>query len=372
MSGVKLKYIDDFRSHKAAKALGRKIDEAAGRVGRRLTFMEVCGTHTMAIFRHGLAAMLPDSLRLVSGPGCPVCVTPVSFIDHAVALSRLRRVTIATFGDLVRVPGSTSSLELEKSRGGDIRVVYSPLDVLDMAQAERSNTFVFLGVGFETTAPLIASCVLEAERRGVGNFKVLAAPKRIPPAMRALVTGGLPALDGFLCPAHVSAIIGMRAYDFLASELGTPCVITGFEPLDILMGLDMLVAQRASGRSEVENQYSRVVKPDGNPTARAVLYSVFEDADAQWRGLGLIRGSGLEIKDELYHRDAARAIPVEVEEPSEDRDCRCGDVLRGLIAPPECGLFARRCTPQTPVGACMVSSEGACAAHFKYGRGGGS
>jgi hydrogenase expression/formation protein HypD len=331
--------------------------------------MEVCGTHTMAVFRHGLTAMLPDSLRLLSGPGCPVCVTPISYIDRAVALSRTPGVTIVTFGDLMRVPGSSSSLDKEKSCGGDIRVVYSPLDALAIASAEPSRTIVFLAVGFETTAPLIASCVLDAERKGLENFKILAAHKTVPPAMRALITGEDLSLDGFLCPAHVSVVIGKNAYDSLARDLGTPCVIAGFEPLDILMGLELLVNQRVSGRSEVENQYSRAVRADGNPAARRVLYDVFEEEDTEWRGLGVIPGSGLGVKEEFCHRDAARTMSVEIEEPAESTDCRCGDVLRGKVTPPECGLFAGRCTPHTPVGACMVSSEGACAAHYKYGRG---
>jgi hydrogenase expression/formation protein HypD len=365
---VKLKYIDDFRSPDAAAALAARIRGAAEKVGRPLTFMEICGTHTMAVFRNGLNSMLPDSVRLLSGPGCPVCVTPVSYIDHAVALSRLPGTTIVSFGDLVRVPGSSSSLERERSRGGDVRVVYSPLDALEAAADDDSRTFVFLAVGFETTAPLTAACILDCERRGIENFKVLTAHKRVPPAMRALVAGGELSLDGFLCPAHVSAIIGTEAYEFLATELRKPCAVAGFEPIDILMGLSLLVEQRASGRTEVENQYARVVRTGGNPVAKRVLYSVFEEEDSDWRGLGSIPRSGLGLKEEFRHRDAGRTIEVEVEEPVEDEECRCGDVLRGTTAPEECALFAKRCTPRTPVGACMVSGEGTCAAHFKYAR----
>lgn len=364
-----LKYVDEFRSRKASRALASRIAAGSERVGRQLKFMEVCGTHTMAVFRHGLLATLPDCVKLLSGPGCPVCVTPISYVDHAIALSRLRDVTIATFGDMMRVPGSVSSLEKERPLGADIRVAYSPLDALEAAKAEPSRMFVFLAVGFETTAPLIASCVMKAEEQGIDNFRLLTAHKTVPPAMRALAESRELALDGFLCPAHVSAVIGTKAYESLVSEFGIPCVVAGFEPLDILMGLELLVGQLASGRSEVENQYTRVVKPEGNPYAREALYTVFEPADANWRGLGLIPGSGLAIRDGFSHRDAARTISVEVEEPVEPEGCRCGDVLRGVLEPPGCPLFAERCTPRTPVGACMVSSEGTCAAHYKYRRG---
>ncbi len=365
---MSIKFLDEFRRPAASRALAAKLAEAAAAAVRPLTFMEVCGTHTTAVFRHGLGSLLPASVRLISGPGCPVCVTPVQFIDRAVALARRRDVVVATFGDLLRVPGSTSTLEKERSAGADVRVLYSPVEALEEAAASPSKTVVFLGVGFETTAPSIASCVLKAESNGIGNYMVLPAMKTMPRAMRAIVSGRGPALDGFLCPAHVSAIIGLGAYEFLAADYGLPCVVAGFEPLDILMGLELLAAQAGSGAPAVLNQYTRVVRPEGNRTALDIMYKVFEPRDSTWRGLGAIPLSGLGLRGEYVHRDAS-SIDCDVEEPVEPPGCICGDVLRGTAAPSECSLFGKGCTPESPAGACMVSSEGTCAAHYKYGAG---
>lgn len=361
-----LRFIDEFRSHKASKALASRIAAAAEEAGRPLTFMEVCGTHTMAVFRHGLRSLLPASIRLISGPGCPVCVTPVQYVDRAAGLARRPDVTVTTFGDLMRVPGSTSSLELERSAGGDIRVVYSPAEALELASALPSKVVVFLAVGFETTSPSIAACVLQAERQGLGNFYILASMKTMPEAMRAIASGGGPHLDGFLCPAHVSAVIGEKPYKFLAEKYGIPCVIGGFEPLDIMLGLDLLARMAAGGRAEVRNQYTRVVRPEGNRRALDIMRSVFEPGDAAWRGLGEIPSSGLSLRAEYSHRDAA-VLKCDVETPVEPKGCVCGEVLRGITTPTDCPLFGTSCTPESPVGACMVSSEGTCAAHYKYG-----
>ncbi len=334
--------------------------------GLRATFMEVCGTHTMAIARYGIRQLLPEGIRLVSGPGCPVCVTPNGYLDRAIALARLPEITVATFGDMLRVPGSESSLEREKAQGHDVRVVYSPRDAVAIALNEPDRQVVFLGVGFETTAPTVAAAILEAQRTGVRNFCVLCAHKTMPQAMRALVANGRVGLDGFICPGHVSAIIGAEPYRFLAAEFGKACVITGFEPVDILQGLLMLVRQVRSGKPAVEIQYSRVVRPEGNPKAQAILAEVFEPCDAEWRGLGWIPGSGLRIRDEYVDFDAARRFPLEIPPPKEPQGCRCGEVLQGLVEPDECPLFGGGCTPERPVGACMVSSEGRCAAYYRY------
>jgi hydrogenase expression/formation protein HypD len=368
---VKMKFLDEFRSPAAARALAARLADAAQAAGRPLTFMEVCGTHTMAVFRHGLRSLLPPSIKLISGPGCPVCVTPVQFIDRAIALSRRSDVVVATFGDLLRVPGSTSTLERERSAGADVRVVYSPLEALEAAAASPSETVVFLGVGFETTAPSVASCVLKAEAEGIANYKILHAMKTMPRAMRAIVGGGGPALDGFLCPAHVSAIIGLGAYEFLAGEYGLPCVVAGFEPLDILMGLELIASQAASLAPAVLNQYTRVVRPEGNRMALDIMYKVLEPRDSIWRGLGAIELSGLGLREEYVHRDAS-SMDCDVEDPVEPPGCICGDVLRGAAEPGECPLFGTRCVPESPVGACMVSGEGTCAAHYKYGAGAAS
>lgn len=336
-----------------------------------MRLMEVCGTHTVAIFRSGIRSMLPPGVELISGPGCPVCVTPAGEIDQAIALAKREEVILATFGDLMRVPGSKSSLQEERAAGSAIRVILSPLDAVQIAEENPDNTVCFFGVGFETTSPAIAAAVMEAGRRGLANFHLLSSQRLIPPAMRALLSGGGVKIDGFILPGHVSVIIGKAPYCFIAEEFGLPGVITGFEPLDILEGVYLLLRQRKEGRTEIEIQYSRVVQAEGNERARAIMEEVFAPCDSRWRGLGMIPGSGLVLREEFAAMDGAQVFDLPYEEVEDPPGCRCGEVLQGLIRPPECSLFGTRCTPEDPVGPCMVSTEGSCAAYYTYGRGAG-
>jgi len=356
-----------FRDPEIARGLLAGIDRSVANYQGEMTLMEVCGTHTMAIYQHGIRALLPQQIRLISGPGCPVCVTPVGYVDHAIALARRPETIIATFGDMVRVPGSSSSLQREQALGADVRIVYSPLDAVTLAQKNPNAEVVFLGVGFETTTPTIAGAILQAEKLGLTNFSALPAHKTMPAPMAALTADPDLQVDGYLCPAHVSAIIGANAYRPLVEQCQVPCVVTGFEPLDMLRGIAMLATQVVEGRAEVENEYSRVVKEDGNPKARAILNRVFEPCDAVWRGIGVIPESGLQIRAAYAAFDAGQKLAVEIEEPVEHQGCLCGEILKGKVRPGDCALFRKVCTPEDPVGACMVSSEGTCAAEYKYG-----
>lgn len=362
-----MKIDDPWFDPVVVRGLTRRLDEVASRVERRLVFMEVCGTHTHAIARAGLRRLLPPNVRLISGPGCPVCVTPIDYMDHAVALARRPDVTVCTFGDLLRVPSSRSSLERESATGRDVRVVYSPRDALKLARALPDRHVVFLAVGFETTLPAIAATLEEAERTGVGNFLVHLGAKLIEPPLRALVADGDVHVDGFLLPGHVSVILGADFYRFLEHELFVPGVIVGFAPVDVLAGVVRLVEQAQRATTRVENLYERVVRPEGNRVARGLLERWFEPIDTRWRGLGEIPLSGLALRPEFAHRDAAR-LPIELDVLREPRGCRCGDVLKGAIEPHQCPLFDRTCTPENPVGACMVSSEGTCAAWYHHER----
>ncbi len=356
-----------FRDPQVAAKLIEKISNRVADREPPITLMEVCGTHTMAIHHHGLRGILPAGIKLVSGPGCPVCVTPIGYVDHALALSRLPDTIITTFGDMMRVPGSTTSLLEEKARGADVRIVYSPLDAVALARSNPDRQVIFLGVGFETTTPTIAGSIIQAQQTEVTNFSVLCAHKTMPGPMQALTIDPGLKIDGYLCPAHVSAVIGAKAYESLARDNHIPCVVTGFEPLDILQGIEMLTRQIMAGIAKVENQYSRYVKETGNSRAQQLLHSVFEPCDAIWRGLGSMPGSGLKIRAEFANYDAAHRFEVTLEPAVEPAGCCCGDILKGKLTPRQCPLFGSRCTPEKPVGACMVSSEGTCAAEYKYG-----
>ncbi|MEZ4598270.1 MAG: hydrogenase formation protein HypD [Syntrophotaleaceae bacterium] len=363
-----MSFSEEFRRRELVQGLAGRIRDWCASLGGPLTFMEVCGTHTMAIYQHGLRSLLPSGIRLISGPGCPVCVTPIGFVDQAVAYARQPQLIVASFGDMLRVPGSSSSLIQERARGADVRIVQSSMDAVALAQRYPDKQVVFLGVGFETTAPTVAASILSADRQGLKNYFVLAAHKTIPMAMQVLSADPELAIDGYLCPAHVSTVIGGDAYLFLAEEHGLPCVVTGFEPADIMQGVAMLVQQRVEGRRAVEIQYRRFVTPEGNPKARELLDEVFIPVDSNWRGIGAIPLSGLAIAEKYASFDAERALPVEVEEPREAAGCLCGEVLKGKVMPADCPLFGKACTPEEPVGACMVSSEGSCAAAYKYGQ----
>jgi hydrogenase expression/formation protein HypD len=363
-----MNYSDPFRDKEIVAGLAQRIKALTQGVAKPLTFMEVCGTHTMSIYQFGLRSLLPPQVRLISGPGCPVCVTPNGYLDRAIALCRLPDVVITTFGDMLRVPGSSSSLMEERAKGADIRIVYSPLDAVQIAAKNPGKKVVFLGVGFETTAPTIAGSILAAQKMLLSNYFVLASHKTMPQPMGILSADPELSVDGYLCPAHVSAIIGADAYRFLCEEYRVPCVVTGFEPADVLQGVEMLVRQAVAGEAKVEIQYSRVVSWEGNAKAQAVLAEVFTPFDADWRGIGTLPGSGLRIADKYAAFDAELAIPVTVESLKEHKGCLCGEILKGKVSPFDCPLFGKACTAESPVGACMVSSEGTCAAAYKYGR----
>jgi len=356
--------LHEFRDRAVAEALARRIAEVA--TGRPFTFMEVCGTHTMAMHRFGLHAMLPRNVRLLSGPGCPVCVTPNFLVDTAIAYARRDDVTLATFGDMLKVPGSSSSLTAEKARGADVRLVYSPTDAVEFARKSPDRHVVFFAIGFETTSPTCAAAVLEADEAALENFCVVAAGKVLAPALEALAMGEV-RVDGFVCPGHVSVVTGFEIYRNVVEQHGIPCVIAGFEPVDLLRAILMLAEQAAAGEARIENEYSRVVRPEGNRIAQQMIHKVFEPVDSEWRGIGTIPASGLAVREAFGRRDALRRLPVEVEPTREHPDCICGDVLKGVKTPLECTLFGSACTPAHPVGACMVSSEGTCAAYYKYG-----
>lgn len=359
---------EPFHDPARVRALAARIGRLARQLPRPVTLMEVCGTHTHAIGEAGLRRLLPANVRLVAGPGCPVCVTPVDYLDHAIALAARPDVTVVTFGDLVRVPASRrDSLERASARGADVRIVYSPRDALALARTLPQRTIVFLAVGFETTMPTIAAALTEAEATGVANLRVLCGAKLLEPPLRALVADAELRVDGFLLPGHVSVILGADFYRFLTADCGVAAAIAGFAPVEIQQGIAELLEQLVARRPRVANLYPRAVSAAGNRTAQALLARWFVPVDTRWRGLGTIPASGLALRPEFAHRDAAQ-LAVSRPEPLEPKGCRCGEVLRGSISPPACPLFARGCTPDHAIGACMVSSEGTCAAWYRHER----
>lgn len=333
---------------------------------KKLRLMEVCGTHTVAIFRSGIRQVLPENVELVSGPGCPVCVTNDDYIDKAIEYAR-RGFIVATFGDMLKVPGSRSSLAVTMAEGADVRIVYSPLDCVKLARENPHAKIIFLAVGFETTAPTAAATVLAAKVQGLKNLFMLSAQKLVPPALRFLLNDSSVKVDGFLLPGHVAVVIGTKAFNFLTTEFKIPSAVSGFEAEEILLALISLLEQIDDGRAEVTNNYRSVVKAEGNVAAQKILSQVYEVADTEWRGMGMIPASGLRMRDEFAAFDIERVEPIEIERIGKKTACRCGEVLRGLINPTECSLFGKTCQPLHAIGPCMVSVEGVCAAWFKYG-----
>lgn len=359
-----MKYIDEYRDKKLVLKL---IEQIKAESTKNIILMEVCGGHTMSIQKFGIPSLLPDTVKLISGPGCPVCVSSREYIDRSIAFSRLSDVIITTYGDLIRIPGSTSSLDEEKAAGADVRIVYSVLDSLKIAIDNPEKKIIFLGIGFETTAPSSAVGIINAYKRGITNFYLYSSHKVMPPAMAALIDEGVK-IDGYIAPGHVSTITGSGIYKDIAEVYKLACVISGFEPVDLLKSILMLVRQFEKNEPKVEIEYSRVVKPEGNIKAQQMLEEVFEMQDEWWRGLGILPDSGLKIRDKYKMHDAKLMIPVEVEPTKEDKGCICGEILKGLKSPLDCKLFAKVCSPTDPVGACMVSHEGACNAYYRFNR----
>jgi hydrogenase expression/formation protein HypD len=351
------------RIYKAQKLM----DAACKKLGRQISIMEVCGTHTVSIFRTGIKSTLPEGLKLLSGPGCPVCVTDQSYIDTVLKLAGRDDCLIATYGDMIRVPGEGGSLETKQTKA-NIKVVLSSEDALQLARDNPGKTIVFVAVGFETTAPATAVAVKEAAAENISNFCILSGHKLVVPAMRALLSEKNNNIDGFLCPGHVSVIIGYGAFGEIVEDFGRPCVVAGFEPLQIIEGLSEICRQLDAGRPELKSIYTAVVTEKGNTAAQKIIKECFKPADGYWRGLGKIKKSTLKLKDKYSQFDAFKRFDITETPAGERNGCRCGEVLCGLIEPPQCDLFEKRCTPDMPVGPCMVSSEGACAAWFKYGR----
>jgi hydrogenase expression/formation protein HypD len=363
-----MKYIDEFRDPYVAKQLIAQICTLVEQQvnAEPIRLMEFCGGHTHAIFRFGLREMLGGCVDLRSGPGCPVCVTAAGDLDQAIALAKVPDLILTTFGDMVRVPGEGGTLQQARASGADVRIVYSPLDALGIARNNPHRPVVFLGVGFETTAPGVAAALLQAEEEDIPNLSVLSLHKLTPPAMRAILNAGEVALDGIIGPGHVSAVIGSKAWSFLPQIYNMPCAVSGFEPLDILHAIHALVKAVINKLPDVFNTYGRSVQPEGNLIAQHMIEQVFRIGPAVWRGFGSIPASGLLINESLSHRDAALLFPTPVTERNDPPGCRCGEVLRGVIAPTACALFERVCNPRNPIGPCMVSAEGACAAYYKY------
>jgi len=358
-----MKFIDEFRDVELAKKLVNRIKQLSTRPTR---LMEFCGGHTVSIMRSGLRQLLPPTVEMLSGPGCPVCVTANADIDKAIALAQLPDVIITTFGDMMKVPGSYSSLQQARAGEANIRIVYSTQDALQIARDNAAKSVIFIGIGFETTAPTIAASILQAENEGIKNYYVLCLSKLCPPIMKALLDLGELRLDGIVCPGHVSAIIGSRPYEFIPRDYGVACAVSGFEPLDILLAVEMLVEQIESSKPKVEIAYRRGVKPEGNKTALELMDRVFQVDSADWRGIGVVPASGLKIKKKFERFDAEQAFSITLEPVREAKGCICGDILRGVKTPIDCKLFRKACTPEHPVGPCMVSSEGSCAAYYQY------
>lgn len=359
-----MKYADEFRQSEFADGLVSRIQKKSKKSAR---LMEFCGGHTVAILKYGIRQLLPLTIEMLSGPGCPVCVTANADLDKAIALAQVPDIILTTFGDMLKVPGSSSNLQEAKADGADVRVVYSPVDALQIARDNLQCSVVFLGVGFETTAPAIAASILQAESEGIQNYHVLSQHKTCPPVIKALLDSGEVRLDGLICPGHVSAIIGSVPWEFIVRDYGIPCVISGFEPLDILQSIDMLVTQIEKDEARVDIAYKRGVRPEGNQRAQEIMNQVFEPMDISWRGFGLVPGSGLGIREKYSRFNAELVFDFDPGPTMEHRGCLCDEILRGVKTPKDCTLFSNICNPETPVGPCMVSNEGSCSAYYTLG-----
>jgi len=363
-----MRFIDEFRSGDLARKLTREL-ETLVEPGRALKLMEVCGGHTHTIYKHGIEDLVPPEIDFIHGPGCPVCVIPMGRVDDAIALAERPEVIFTTFGDMMRVPGGRGSLLEAKARGADVRMVYSPLDALELARANPEREVIFFAIGFETTAPATAVTLLRARSQGVPNFSAFCNHVTIGPPLKAILDSPGLRLDGFIAPGHVSTVVGTRPYDFIVEEYRKPVVVTAFEPIDILHATVMLVRQLRESRCEVENQYTRVVQREGNPRAIAALAETMELRETfEWRGLGWIEQSALKLRSEFADWDAEARFDLPGRRIADPKACQCGEVLIGAIKPWECKVFGTACTPERPIGTCMVSSEGACAAYYNYGR----
>ncbi len=358
-----MKFIDEYRDFEIVQNISKKLMKYND---REISLMEVCGGHTMAIHRFGIPSLIPDNIKLISGPGCPVCVSGIRFIDKAIECTKMRDVIITTYGDLIRVPGSKSSLEKEKSKGADIRIVYSTLEAIEIAKLNKDKKVIFLGIGFETTAPGTAVAIQKAYNENISNFYLLSAHKIMPTVMEDLLNDEVK-IDGFICPGHVSTITGSEIYNFIPDKYKIGCVVTGFEPTDLMQSIYMLARQINSKNQKVEIQYTRVVTSQGNIKAQAIMNEVFETQNDYWRGIGEIAKSGLKLNEKYRGFDAEQVFDLKVESVKENPNCICGDILRGFKKPNDCKLFMKVCSPENPIGACMVSSEGACHAFYKYG-----
>lgn len=359
-----MRFIDEFRNAELARVVIERIHR---RSKRHIRLMEFCGGHTVTILKHGIRQLLPPTVEMLSGPGCPVCVTANADLDKAIALAREPGVIITSFGDMLKVPGSYSSLQKVRADGADVKVVYSTLDALQIAKENPEKAVVFIGIGFETTAPTIAASVLQAEEEGIKNYYILSMHKLCPPAIKALLNSGEVRLDGLICPGHVSAIIGSHPWEFAARDYGIACVVSGFEPLDVLQSVEMLVEQLEKGEPKVEIAYRRGVRPEGNLRAQELMNAVFELSPANWRGMGVVPESGLRLGKEYQRFDAELSFDIDPGPTLEPKGCLCGDILRAVKTPIDCKLFGGACTPEHPVGPCMVSSEGSCASYYHYG-----
>ncbi|MBE9231911.1 hydrogenase formation protein HypD [Cuspidothrix issatschenkoi LEGE 03284] len=364
-----MKYVNEFRNPEKALALQKEIEKLSQKIDKHLKIMEVCGGHTHSIFKYGIEEILPPNIELIHGPGCPVCVMPKGRIDEAIALCQNPNIIFTTFGDTMRVPGSKISLLQAKAQGADVRMVYSPLDSLKIAKENPHKEIVFFGLGFETTAPSTAFTILQAAAENITNFSMFSNHVLVIPALKALLNNPDLQLDGFVGPGHVSMVIGTKPYEFISQEYHKPIVISGFEPLDIFQSIWMLLKQIVENRCEVENQYNRLVEPNGNKNALQAMNQVFTVREKfEWRGLGEIPNSGFKVREEYAQFDAEVKFTIPNLKVADHKACQCGEILKGVLKPWQCKVFGTACTPETPIGTCMVSSEGACAAYYKYGR----